>query len=326
MAKIFLTNINLKGNQLLNAVMHSASIPPTPLAVGQIYYNTSDNKMYYYNGLTSPNGPWMPMSGSDEVIQDILGAAITGGTGITSTYNDAVGTLTISLNNTAVTAGSYGTASRVPYFTVDEQGRLTAVADKDIVIPLGTQTTGDYVAGIQGTTNEIEVTNSGGEGSTVTIGLPDNVTITNNLTVGGDLNVTGKVNSVNTTTINVQDNKVNLNSAFTGTPVADAGLRVERGDSLDVELLWNETTDSWTLTNNGTNYHAITRKYVETIGGSTSIDVSHNLGTQDVSVQVYDSSTYETVECDVIRTSTTKITLLFAVAPASGAYKVIIVG
>jgi hypothetical protein len=50
------------------------------------------------------------------------------------------------------------------------------------------------------------------------------------------------------------------------------------------------------------------------------------LGSRTVVVNVYDSATYDTVECDVVRTSTTVVTLGFAVAPASGAYTVVIVG
>ena len=146
--------------------------------------------------------------------------------------------------------------------------------------------------------------------------------------MGGDLNVTGKVNAVNTTVINIQDNKVNLNSAFTGAPVADAGIRVERGDLADVELLWNETNDNWTLTNDGTNYHAIARKYVQTLATSaTSYVVTHNLNTQDVNVQVSEAaSPYGKVETDIELTSANTVTVRFATAPSAGEYKVVIVG
>jgi hypothetical protein len=400
MARIFVTDINLNKNELQNARIQNLSTAPSTPVTGQVYYDTTTNTMYYNNGLASPNGPWVAMNASQEVIQDIIGASVEGGVGLTRTYVDNTGITTIDLDNTAVTAGSYGSSTAIPIFTVDAQGRLTAAstatvatnlsiaadtgtadtvslltdtftisggegidtavtnntitisgedatttnkgiasfADADFTVTTGavtiknvnlaTQTTGNYIATIAGTANEVEVSGSGSENSAVTIGLPNDVTITNNLTVGGNLNVTGTINSVNTTQVNIVDNKINLNTDFTGTPTADAGVRVERGDGADVEILWNETNDNWTLTNDGTNYHAITRKFTSTVGNGslTQIPVTHNLGSRTVVVNVYDSATYDTVECDVVRTSTTVVTLGFTVAPASGAYTVVIVG
>ena len=194
-------------------------------------------------------------------------------------------------------------------------------------VELGTDTTGNYVASITGTQNEIEVSGTG-EGAAVTIGLPNDVQITGNLQVGGNLNVTGTINAVNTTQINIEDNKINLNSNATGTPVADAGIRVERGDSADVEILWKESAGQWQLSNNGTNYHAISRKYVETLATSaTSYTVTHNLGTADVLVQVSETaSPYAKVETDVELTSTSAVTIKFATAPSAGEYKVVVIG
>ena len=400
MARLFVTDINLNKNELQNARIQNLSTAPSTPVTGQVYYDTTNNTMYYHNGLASPNGPWVAMNASQEVIQDIIGASVEGGVGLTRTYVDNTGITTIDLDNTAVTAGSYGSGTAIPTFTVDAQGRLTAAgtvnvatnlsiaadtgtadtvslltdtftisggegidtavtnntitisgedatttnkgiasfADADFTVTTGavtiknvnlaTQTTGNYIATIAGTANEVEVSGSGSENSAVTIGLPNDVTITNNLTVGGNLNVTGTINSVNTTTVNIVDNKINLNTDFTGTPTADAGIRVERGDGADVEILWNETNDNWTLSNNGTNYHPITRKFSSAIGNGslTQIPVTHNLDTRIVTVEVYDSATYNTVECDVVRTSTTVVTLGFTVAPAAGAYTVVIVG
>jgi len=323
MSKKFLVSIDLNKNELLNARIQNLGSAPTSPVSGQVYYNTGDNIMYFWNGTE-----WISTSGSLEVIQDAIGQYIVGGTGLTSTYNDPAGYTTIKLNDTSVTAGTYGSITKVPTFTVDQQGRLTAASEANLVIPLSTQTTGDYVATIVGTAGEVTVSPNSGHNAAVTIGLPDDVTITNNLTVGGDLNVIGKVNSVNTTTINVQDNKVNLNSAFTGNPVADAGIRVERGDKQDVEILWKESSEKWQLTNDGVNYHSIARKYVQVLGSpSTTYNLTHNLKTSEVTVQVFQSaSPFAQVEADVNLTDENTVTINFAVAPTAGEYKVVIVG
>jgi hypothetical protein len=467
MARKFLVSVDLNKNELINARIHHNSGPVSNPVTGQIYYDTSNSTMYYYNGLPSPDGPWMPMSGSTELFQDIIGSSVIGGTGLTATYVDATGLTTIDLDNTTVVAASYGSATKIPTFTVDAQGRLTAAGEADVAttltingdastttgisllteslqvsggegidvivsdntitisgedasstnkgvasfdatdftvttgavtlnaervqdivggmvstntesgisvsyddtngkldfdvndptitlsgevtgsatmtdlgnvtitttisansVELGTDTTGNYVATISGTDNEITVSGSGSESAAVTIGLPDDVSITNNLNVGGNLNVTGTINAVNTTQINIEDNKVNLNSNATGTPVVDAGIRVERGDSADVELLWKENVDQWQITNDGTNYHAISRKFVQTLSTSaTSYTVTHNLGTADVLVQVSETaSPYAKVETDVELTSTSAVTIKFATAPSAGEYKVVVIG
>lgn len=405
MARLFVTDIDLNKNELKNVVIHNYPSDITSAKEGQIYFNSTDKKMYYYNGLSSPNGPWMPMSGSTEVIQDVIGSSVVAGTALTATYDDTAGTTTLKLNDTAVTTGSYGSATAVSTFTVDQQGRLTAAGTTNIQIPtsqitdftedvqdvigamvssntesgiavtyddtngkldfnvadptitlsgdvngsatmtnlgdvtitttiqpnsvaLGTDTTGNYIATIAGTTGEVTVSGSGSETAAVTIGLPDDVTITNDLTVGGNLTVNGTLTSLNTEQVTIEDNVVVLNSNVTGTPAADGGIEVERGTSANVQVLWNETSDLWTLTNDGTNYHSIARKYSEALSTSaTSYTVTHNLGTQDVIVQVYEANAqYAQVEVDVEHTSTSVVTLRFAAAPTAGAYRVVITG
>lgn len=61
-------------------------------------------------------------------------------------------------------------------------------------------------------------------------------------------------------------------------------------------------------------------------GTSTSLTCTHNLGTKDVMVQVRDASTDAVVITDIVNTSTTVTTITFAVAPATNAYKVVIIG
>ncbi|MEU8272605.1 hypothetical protein AB0B89_36330 [Sphaerisporangium sp. NPDC049002] len=62
-------------------------------------------------------------------------------------------------------------------------------------------------------------------------------------------------------------------------------------------------------------------------GTATQIDVTHNLGTYDVAVEVFVSSgARETVEPDVSRPTTNTVRLAFATAPTAGQYRVVVHG
>lgn len=197
----------------------------------------------------------------------------------------------------------------------------------------------DSLLTFYGTANEVVVSKIGND---VTIGLPDDVTVSGELTAGsahvqgnlqidGNLNVTGTINAVNTTQVNISDNIINLNSDMpeSQAPTVDAGIKVHRGTENDVQLLWNESSDEWTLSNDGSNYHSIARKFVASIGdgAATTYTVTHNLGTKDVTVQIFENNEeYNQIEADVQRTSTSAVTIKFAEAPATGEYRVVVVG
>jgi hypothetical protein len=69
-------------------------------------------------------------------------------------------------------------------------------------------------------------------------------------------------------------------------------------------------------------------KKIFTIGdnSSTSIALTHSLGTKEVITQVRQASDDAVVECDIVNTSTSVTTLTFAVAPATNAIKAIVMG
>ena len=70
-------------------------------------------------------------------------------------------------------------------------------------------------------------------------------TITGSLTIDGNLTVSGNTTTLNVETLSIEDNEIILNSSLTGTPTLNASITVNRGDSTNVFLRWDESTDNW---------------------------------------------------------------------------------
>ena len=101
--------------------------------------------------------------------------------------------------------------------------------------------------------------------------LNDNAEVSGNLIVGGNLTVSGTTTTVNSETISLADNLIDLNSNFTtGTPTENSGIRILRGDSPTVQMRWNESTDAWEFTNDGTDYSSIAPVNSPTFTGTVS--------------------------------------------------------
>jgi len=75
-----------------------------------------------------------------------------------------------------------------------------------------------------------------------------------NVTVSGNLNVLGTTTQNNVTTLNVTNNEIviNENQASGG---LNAVIRNDRGSDPDVSIRWNEVSDKWEFTNDGTTYN-----------------------------------------------------------------------
>ena len=109
---------------------------------------------------------------------------VSGGTGLSSVAS-ATDTVTVNLDNTAVTPGSYGGAASVGSFTVDAQGRLTAASSTTIEIALGTNTSGNYVATITGGTGVTSSAATTGEGTTHSLSIGQDVATSASVTFAG---------------------------------------------------------------------------------------------------------------------------------------------
>lgn len=99
---------------------------------------------------------------------------------------------------------------------------------------------------IVGTSDEVETSVSG---QTVTIGLPSDVTIGNNLTVTGDLFVNGTTTQVNTTELLVEDKFILLASG--SATAGDAGIIIDRGSDAagNVAYGFDSATGRWGFQN-----------------------------------------------------------------------------
>jgi len=330
MAVKYLTSLDLRTNELQYASIHPLTSAPTALTaqIGQIYYNTADDRLKVY---TSTG--WQTVGGVTSIVAG-SGISISGASGdVTISHIDtSSASALVASGRRYVTGLTFDTFGHVTGYTtgtetvVDTNTTYTVsvvatVMNTATIVLTGSDSSSDSVT-ISGTDNEIEVT----EGfDTITIGLPDDVTIGNNLVVGGNLTVNGTVTTVNTETINLADNIILLNSNATGTATESAGIEVERGSEDNRSLIWNETNNRWELQANDGNYYNISYgSYATSIGGATSITVTHNLHTRDVDVQLYDNATYETVIADVVRTTVDTLTVSFNTAPSAASIRVLV--
>ena len=175
------------------------------------------------------------------------------------------------------TAGTYANSTFVPVITTDSKGRVTAITNTAIAFPVTS------VGGQTGAVSNTQLLNSilavDGVGSGLDADLLDgfnytafaNATfantrfsssggsITGDVTVTGNLTIVGQTVYANTTTALIADNIITLNAAINqaSAPTVDAGFEIDRGSSANVSLLWNETSDKWTFTNDGTTYFNI---------------------------------------------------------------------
>jgi hypothetical protein len=125
------------------------------------------------------------------------------------------------------------------------------------------------------------------------------VRVDDDMTVTGNLTISGTTTTVNTTTLSVADNIIDLNSdVTTGAPSQNAGLRVLRGDDPAVQIRWNETSDKWELTTDGTNYSVIGDASAlpgnTTIGGNLTptTDNTLNLGSSSFKFNTVYATTF----------------------------------
>jgi len=231
------------GNKTFNGITIVATPTANAHAATKLYVDQAV-------GNTSTSFTIAGDSGSSQTITSGDTLTISGGTGLTAVAS-ATDTITVNLDNTAVSANSYGSANTVATFTVDAQGRLTAASGTAISIAASqiSDKGTNLVTGLTGTTNQITVSNSGV--GAVTIALASNVTIPNDLTVTGDLTVQGNTVTLNTATLTVEDKNVVLANVATPTDTTADGAGLTVLGSTNKTFNWvNGGANAWTSSEN----------------------------------------------------------------------------
>ena len=143
---------------------------------------------------------------------------ILGGTGI-STIDDGSLTIQINLDDTAVTAASYGDASTVATFTVNQQGQLTAAAE--VAIDITASQVSDFntevLADVFTAGNFVDSTGAAGIDFTVSAGASVTASLVNSSINTAGTSGTGSVDLGGTITYSSSDSSVVIADNGSGT-------------------------------------------------------------------------------------------------------------
>jgi hypothetical protein len=400
MPKKVLVNLDLSKNQLLNVALQNLSSAPSAPVAGQIYFNTTDARIYFWDGTA-----WVDISG------DLR--SIIGGAGITATVSADGDEVTLDVNVDNTTIEIVGDTVRVKDLGIstaklaDNAVTTVKVNNNAVTLAKIAQISGLRVLGnLTGSASnvaEVVVVTDLASASSTTLATSQSIKTYIDSAIGGLGNLEGGwsaaggtfpvgsspvagtkkgdywyvtvAGTVDGESFNIGDVIIAAVDNASTTSKADwIRLEVNRDQAtntvLGVVMLANQTevntgTDSNKVvtpatlsgrtatetrtgiaeiatqaeTDTGTDDTRIVtplklKAFIDArVGGfaanvgngtNTSFVITHNLNTRDVSVSVFDNANFEEVFTDVALTTVNTITVSFATAPASNAYRVVI--
>jgi len=301
---------------------------PTSLA-------TEESLILTFDGGTTEGTDKYEFDGGTAKTIDFVGGTdidlVTAAGEITIDHGDITRTDTTSSSSPAFT----GTFDVVDGITTSATGHITAVNVKTVTVPTettlsiteGTSSTGVFVDEVAVSDHAITVTRSNSTENTVTVGeliVSATGAGSGDVTIAGNLIVNGSTTTINTETVAIEDNIIEINSNQEGTPPSSliGGLEINRGDEDNYQLVFVEATDDfrigevgdlqpvltrdevgnladgdllyWDNDNNRAvgdtpQTLGIARKFVSnsiSISANDSYDIEHNLDTTDITYSI----------------------------------------
>lgn len=299
--------IDLHGNEIRSAIAHLLGSAPGSPIEGQFFWNTSTHVVEFYNGTA-----WLSLGSLDQITAPAADVSLNSHK-ITSLANGTASTDAVNKSqlDAAIAGLSWKAAVRA---ASTANGTLASAFENGDTLDGVTLATGDrillknqsapaengiYVVAASGAPARASDADAGSELLNAAVFVEEGTT---NADSGWVCTTNAPITPGSTSLTFAQFNGASISA---GTGISIVGSTVSIDHTVVPEIFAADIGD----------------------GSTTSIVVTHNLGTRDVNVAVYDKTTpFSEQYPEVRRTTINTVTLVFSVAPTTNQFRCVVLG